>query len=242
MSAAVAVLVILLLNMFGSPFVGSRTSGDIVLPGDSDEKIDVALTDEAPNLELLQSVTVGKDNIKKVVAALSRPDRYHISANSTIYYSTGQSTATAESYVDGERSHTIRYRGDTPQSHALISNGQVYLWEEGEPSYYKGNVGSFTEDDYVFIPTYERILSLPQSDILAADYSQYNEQYCIYVESRDSRSGYRVLYYISVDSGLLIGAQSFENDLLVYAMSCDLLDMPEDVSDLFTLPDGTQPE
>ncbi len=235
-------MAVLLLNIFGVPLSRPRIEGDIVLPGDSDEKIGVEVSTFTPNAEMLESVEVDRTNIKRIVAALQRPGRYHISANSTIYYSGGQSTAAAESYVDGVRSRAILYDGDRPTSNCIISGDRVYLWQEGSAEYYAGSRGSFTEDDYVYIPTYEKVLELPQKDILSASFSLYNEQYCIYIESQSEPNGIRSLYYISVDTGLLIGAQRFDGDTLIYAMSCDLLDMPNDADELFVLPDGTTPE
>ncbi|MBQ1271554.1 MAG: hypothetical protein IIY11_07830, partial [Clostridia bacterium] len=99
--------------------------------------------------------------------------------------------------------------------------------------------GNFEVDDELVIPTYEKILELDEENIVNADFSLYNEIYCVFVEAVDPVSSYRNLYYISVNDGLLVGAQSFEGDTLVYSLSVSVLDMPQDTNGIFSLPDGT---
>lgn len=237
MTAAVIVAVLLFFNIFGLPFSDNDAKGGIVLPGDSSDNVGVDIDNYSSNLDLLQKVEVDKSNIKLIINALQRPETYHISANSTIYYSDGQSSMAAEGYIYGGTSRTVVY-GDGTRQNCLINGENVYIWPEGSSSYYSGKKGDFSEDDYIYIPTYEKILSFDDEAILNADYSLYNDRYCLYVEVYEEMSGYRSLYYISVENGLLIGAQSFEGDMLVYSLSCDVLDMPDDLGDIFTLPDG----
>lgn len=237
MTAAVIVAILLFFNIFGLPFSKNDATGGIVLPGESSDDIGVDIDDYSSNLDYLEKVEVDKSNIKLIIGALHRPESYHISANSTIYYSGGQSSMAAEGYIYGATSRTVVYDGGTRQN-CLINGEDVYIWPEGASSYYSGKKGDFSEDDYIYIPTYEKILSFDDDDILSADYSLYNDRYCLYVEVFEEISGYRSLYYISVENGLLIGAQSFEGETLVYSLSCDVLDVPESYGDILTLPDG----
>lgn len=237
MTAAVIVAILLFFNIFGLPFSKTDSKGGIVLPGENADNVGVDIDSYSSNLDYLEKVEVDKSNIKLIIEALQRPETYHISANSTIYYSGGQSSMAAEGYIYGSTSRTIVY-GDGTRQNCLIDGEIVYIWPEGLATYYSGKKGDFSEDDYIYIPTYEKILSFEDDAILNADYSLYNDRYCLYVEVYEELSGYRSLYYISVENGLLIGAQSFEGEELVYSLSCDVLDMPESFGDIFTLPDG----
>lgn len=229
----------LLLSFFDFSFSG-KSQGHITLPGDAPPEMGVDPEEYVSNLEMLQAVEIDRGNIKRLIAAMHRPEQYHLAASTTIYYSGGQSTTAAESYVSGGRSRSVIYdAGGAVRRHLLRSGEALYIWRAGASDYYTGRVGSFTDDDLIYIPTYERILELAEEDILSADFSLYNEVYCIVVEAMDGRSGCRNLYYISVEDGLLVGAQSFEGETLVYALSAEILDFPQQEGDLFVLPDGT---
>ena len=234
------VFAFLLVIFFGLPFSKNDGGSGIVLPQDGVDGVDIDLDKYTSNREMVEAVRVDGDNIKKIVAALRRPAQYHISANSTIYYTGGQSSKAAEVYFSDGVSRTIVYDGSGQQERSCIINGDnVYIWEGVRGSVYSGSLGSFSADDYAFIPTYEDILELDDGDIISADYLLYNEMYCLVAETRDRLSGYRGLYYISAESGLLIGAQRFDGDTLVYSLSCSVLDAPITEENIFTLPDGT---
>ena len=221
-------------------FGGRDTVGKIVLPRESTGDMDVDIGDYSDNLEMLKAVTVSVDNIQDIIQAMKRPDRYRLSVNTTLYYDGGQSTFGAESHVWGERKKIVVYNSDgLAVSHCLISGGNIYMWSGGSRSYYSGKLGSFTADDYMYIPTYEDIIYLDKQDILSADFSLYNEMYCICIEVQDKMSGYRSLYYISAENGLLAGAQSFDGEDLVYSLTADILDFEGKEEDIFALPDGT---
>ena len=239
MAAVLIMAAALLLSFFDFSFSG-KSGGHITLPGEDTPDVGVDMEEYVSNLEMLQSVKIDRSNIKKLIGAMQRPERYHLAASTTIYYSGGQSTTAAECYVSGGRSRTMVFGPDgVVERHLLLSGEDVYIWKAGASTYYTGRAGSFTSDDLIYVPTYEKILELEDDEILSADFSLYNEVYCIVVEAMDSRSGCRCLYYISVEEGLLVGAQRFEGETLVYALSAEVLAFPEQEDDLFKLPDGT---
>lgn len=230
----------LLISMFDTSFLKGESSSGIVLPGEDSVEVGVDLDSYSGNLEMLEAVKIDKSNIKRLIEAMRRPDQYHISAGSTIYHSSGQSTTVTEGYVSGEISKSVTLdQSGAPKEHCILTDDKVYIWAEGSNTWYEGSRGGFGVDNGLIIPTYEKILDLDEADITDADFSLYNEIYCVFVETSDPNSGYRSLYYISVDDGLLVGAQSFDGDMLVYSLSVSVLDMPQDMNNVFRLPDGT---
>ena len=230
----------LLLSMIDFSFLGGEKTEHIVLPGNDGSDVEVELETYASNLDLLQAVEVDRSNIKKLIGAMQRPESYHIVASTTLYHSGGQSTTGADGYMLGGVLKTVVYDGAGGGArHSLLFGEDVYIWNQSSAGYYTGKKGTFTGDDSLWIPTYEKLLELEDASILAADYAQYGDYYCLVVETRDPLSGYRVLYYISVEHGLLVGAQSFEDDVLVYALTAEVLPLTEDPAVIFRLPDGT---
>ncbi len=62
---------------------------------------------------------------------------------------------------------------------------------------------------------------------------------CIYVEVKEDALGYLERYWVDVQSGLLVSAETVKNGTVVYRMTSNtmLFPIPQDAS--FTLPDGT---
>ena len=243
-AAIAAVLIMaaaLLLTMVDFSFLsGEEETSHIVLPDEETASVGVVPDGYAANLELLRAVEIDRTNIKRLIAAMQRPESYHIVASTTLYYSGGQRTTGADGYVSGGVQKTVVYDDQGGSAHhSLLYGDTVYIWNPSVSGYQTGKAGTFTQDDSLYIPTYEAILELEDEAILSAEYTVYSDIYCIAVETQDHRSGYRSLYYISVEDGLLVGAQSYEGDTLVYALTAEILPLTEDTNVLFRLPDGT---
>ena len=87
------------------------------------------------------------------------------------------------------------------------------------------------------IPTYETVLALDPDEILSAGYESRGELSCILVEVQNGRARQR--FWISVDNGLLVSAESEEDGEIVYRMTAYApvqSPCPSDAS--FALPDG----
>ena len=85
------------------------------------------------------------------------------------------------------------------------------------------------------------VLLLPTRDIVAADYRTIGEQVnCIYVETAQDDYGYSLRYWVSVDSGLLVAAETLQDGEATYRMWETAIDLAPALTDEFTLPDGTK--
>ena len=103
---------------------------------------------------------------------------------------------------------------------------------------YETAAGDIDPDAEQRLPTYEDILSLPVEDIAAADYRTFSDIPCLYVETGE-RDGYVQRYWVSVESGLLVGAEKLQNGETVYRAAERPEESPAVATADFTLPDGT---
>jgi hypothetical protein len=68
----------------------------------------------------------------------------------------------------------------------------------------------------------------------------YEGHACIYVETRADEHGYTHRYWIGVDSGLLVAAQTRKGEQVVYSLNASsTIHTPCPASASFRLPDGT---
>ena len=119
---------------------------------------------------------------------------------------------------------------------------QVYSWYEGEAVWCTAPASVSSADLAQRLPTYETVLSLPMDSISAAGYETKGGIPCIYVEVYGSVAGYQERYWISVDSGLLVAAETItEQADVAYRMSAltPIQSLPVSHEGLFSLPDGT---
>ena len=75
--------------------------------------------------------------------------------------------------------------------------------------------------------------------VTAAGYEEREDQPCVYVEA-GTELGYTERYWISVDSGLLVAAETEKDGEVVYAMTArDVVSPLDETQGIFVLPDGT---
>lgn len=81
------------------------------------------------------------------------------------------------------------------------------------------------------------MLALPPGAILDAAYTDYDGQTAVYVRYVSGNLGYETACYISDENGLLIGAETYDGEVLIYAMRSGPVDISTPDEDLFAPPD-----
>ena len=124
------------------------------------------------------------------------------------------------------------------QENTIITKDRTYIWNDGNTQYYEGLNGSIYADDVLQIPTYENILNENEAEIITASYENRSGEPCVYVQVADNEYGGIRGYWVSLDSGLLVAAEVYEKDELVYRMTASAYSSfaPEDLH--FQLPNG----
>ena len=190
----------------------------------------------------LQRVEVTPETVQSIIASLSRQSSYYREVTVETYLEDGASVSSAvQVWTDGAWTRTIQPLPSGLIRSDLIGQELVYYWYAGDETWRTAPADRGTADIAQHIPTYETVLQLPVSSITATGYEQRGELHCIYVQVQSPVAGYEERYWVSVDSGLLVGAESLEDGRLVYSMAA--LTPAESLNpadgEIFSLPDGT---
>jgi len=195
--------------------------------------------------DTLDRVEVTRETVQDVVSTLSRPQAYSREVTVTTYWNGGS----AEYQIAVSVANGITSLSTQPPSGAekrvIVTVDTLYIWYRGDKVPYVGNISSAggdlnAADEWQMIITYEDLLSLEQNSILDAGYVERGGEDCIYAVYYSPKLGYTRMYYVSIDLGLVVSAEEFdETGALIYEMisgDCDIGDV--DIAE-FTLPDGT---
>jgi len=219
-----------LFNLFNEP-PSVSLSPDSTMPGSE--------RDPLSSGELGTRVEVTTETVQKVVECLSRYRSY--SRNVKVeYFSGGMSVGTLSAAVSVDSGWTrvdLTSVGGT--EHTIIGTDECYRWYGDNREYVSLPVEEGMDDLSQRIPTYETVLSLKKENITAANYVDRGGVACIYVETLVDEFEYLERYWISVESGLLVAAETVRADQLIYSMTAYEVESPlADFGDRFTLPDG----
>lgn len=123
--------------------------------------------------------------------------------------------------------------------YTIVGGGKVYRWFSGDWSY---KVWDGTEADANMaqrIPGYEDVLDLKRKSITAAGYEEKAGLPCVYVEVAENELGNRERYWVSVETGLLIAAETRKGEETLLLVSSGIVESPAQQGKAFSLPDGT---
>lgn len=242
---AITVTLLVVVAMFAS-FGPSLFTGDtpqVVLPAqDSSQSSTDPDTSGEDHVNQFLRVEVTPGTVQSVIASLSRSTSYYRDVVVENFWEEGSSTITnVQFWTDNGWSHTTQTLPSGLIRHDLVGDGQIYYWYDGDHTWLTAPADEQAADLSQRIPTYETVLNLEPESITATGYEMQGEIPCIYVQVQQPVEGYTDRYWISVDSGLLVRAESLEHDTCVYTMSAlTPIQSPGPVSaDTFTLPDGT---
>lgn len=216
-----------------------RTGGSgIVLPSEIDPA-PVGVEDfEQKNKEILMEITITPQNVQQVIAALSRPQSYTMTVSSTLYTgaSSGKMVCCQTFKNDAVRVDYLTTDGGVERT-VLFWQDACYAWRAGAVSFYKGTIGSFSQDGESMLPSYETVCSLAQEQILSAALTEEEGDPCVSVVAQEGE--YTVTYVVSAASGLLRRAVYEQQGAVVRTVETTVsLDAPDD--SLFILPGTTQ--
>ncbi|MDD4715735.1 MAG: hypothetical protein PHT34_04180 [Oscillospiraceae bacterium] len=235
----IAILIVAaLLASFGLTLLSGGTPA-VTLPGLS--KKDAAGTD-APSDEASEGnyirVDVTPKTVQSVIATLARAESYYRVVTIDTLAGSKMEEASISCWVTkGYSAARMQARGKV--RHSITGNGTLYIWYDGDRTWYEGPLGALSADIVQRIPTYEDVLKIDQKNITDAGYQMLKGVSCIYVEVADRDLGYAERYWISVDSGLLICAETRKENKIVWRMISYDVEIPMPADAPFVLPDGT---
>ncbi|MBO4832127.1 MAG: hypothetical protein J5569_06680 [Oscillospiraceae bacterium] len=234
-AAAVAVIIAAIALIMIITGASGRDHG-VKLPEERDPAAGMQQEEEPAGLV---RVEVSTDTVKSVVRTLRRPEEYSRELSVTSFWHGGSSQYRIESFVSKDASRINIYSEYDAKS-VLLTGDTTYIWYGGEPPVYSGSA-SAAEDEYQMLVTYEDILSVPDEDIRDAGYTRYNDADCVFAEYVSGQLGYVTKCYISTETGLAVGAEKYDGDMLIYSMNEVSCAVGAPSGNVFALPDGTVP-
>ena len=186
-------------------------------------------------------VEVTPDTVQSIFATLDRADSYAREVTVTDFWGEDESGTTIFSvWVDNGFTRVQSRLNSGRVQNTLLENGTLYLWYDQSQKYLTFDGAENTSDLIQRFPTYEDVLEMDKSSIIGAGYTVQDSWTCVYVEVSEDALGYLYRYWVDIDSGLLIMAETEEDGQVVYRMTSSSLQTPCPATALFRLPDGTQ--
>lgn len=186
-----------------------------------------------------QRVEVTTDTVQQVVATLERPESYARTITVETQGADGSFGVTTTAVtVDGGWTQTAATLPDGRVCHSLIGGGKRYVWYDQESRWREYEAGEYSADLSQRLPTYEDMLAADKGQIVAAQYALSGSMPCVYIAVAEESLGYVESYWVSVDTGLLVYAESSRDGEVFYRMSGYTVETPATPGHSFTLPDG----
>jgi len=185
-------------------------------------------------------VEVTPETVQAVIGeTLSRPEAYSRDITVESFWEGGGTvTDIRTSVAAGVTSLTTRLP-DGVERRIIMTQNRLYIWYGDDIALYAGPLagGDRAVDEWRMMPTYEDVLLMSPEDIIYAGFIE--DELCIYVVYRSPILGFVRRYYISIELGLVIGAEEFdETGALVYRMTAGETVIGETDTEAFVLPNG----
>ena len=185
-------------------------------------------------------VEVTPETVQSVVAELARSESYYREVTVEDFWATGSSSVLIRCWVDGGWSHSVQTLPSGLVRHDVVGEGTVYYWYEGSSAWLTVPADAYSADLSQRLPTYETVLALDPADIRSTGYELRGERACVFVEVDCGEEDRVERYWIGVDSGLLVSAETWRGEELLYRMTgYGDIQSPCPADSRFTLPDGT---
>jgi len=200
----------------------------------------------APAPDTLDRVEVTSETVQAVISTLARPETYsrYITIES-FWDDDGCAIYTVLSAVDKGVTSLRVISSVGAEKRIIVTPDKLYIWYRGDKSPYIGETGSAgdgirTADEWQMLASYEDIISIGVEAISDAGFTGYDGEDCIFVQYRSDILGYTRKYFISIEFGLVIAAEEYdEAGGLVYRMTAGECVAGDIDPSEFMLPDGT---
>ena len=184
-------------------------------------------------------LAVDASSVQLVAATLSRADHYARELRAVTLWDGGSAARLISVWVRGTQTRLrIRDDGGETVKNVLLRDGKKWIWYSDRPGVWAGRAALGDADAYQALLSWEELLTVDRRAIRDAGYTMYADTLCIYARCAKGTLGYENLYYIAVDSGLLMGAETYDGDTLVYSLSSTAPDFSLPDEAVFEIPQG----
>jgi hypothetical protein len=183
-----------------------------------------------------KTIDVTPETVQTAIATLTRSDSYSRTVRVETFWPGGSSVTETSVWVR-QTSARLLISGGKNEKNVLIRGDELWIWYSDSADIYHGPASGAAADEYQMLLTYEGILDLPVSAITAAGYTEYAGEKCIYAEFVSGELDYTYSCWVSIGTGLLMGAYVCDADgTLIYSMTSGQPDISTPDESIFTLP------
>lgn len=185
---------------------------------------------------------ISPETVQAAIRIIKRPESYSRSLEIESFWEGGEERFQINIWSKNDKQR-IRINADSwaEVKNILIDADNLYVWYGDSSLNYlkleRSGVlsGNSIYDAFQMIPTYEDVLALAVSDIIAATYVEQGSGWCIMVTAEDQIMGYTEKYYISLETGLLEAAETYDGDNLVFRMTAGEAELSAPEDSIFNL-------
>lgn len=182
------------------------SGGTFGLGGDGIEFLDEAIEPETLSA-LLQNINRAPQYFHEFLA-----DEFSDDGNSSTIY---------KIWYNGSDYKIIEEKPGSPAKHMLIKDNTSTVWySDNIKARYKGTPpAAGIAELFQGIATYDQLITLSPEQIISAEFANYQGSAGMYIEYIQGGFGYIHKIYVSIDSGLILSAEIFDGEILIYSMS-----------------------
>ena len=184
-------------------------------------------------------IDITTETVQTAISTLRRAEGYSRRLTVQSFWNGGSSTTEIDAHIRGENARLMVREGGAPSAEVkniLIKGEDVWIWYGGKAGVWHGSAKDGDADAYQTLLTYEDVLSLDGSAILDAGYTAWQGENCLFVRYTAGELGYEHLCYISDATGLLMGTETYDGNVLIYAMRSSAPELSPPDAALFETP------
>ena len=216
-----------------------RRTSSVTLP-DITKEASASIGSSQYGEDAVNKIEITRETVQAAIATLARPDSYIRILIVEWLWEKTSALSQVTVYVSEGTSRIDTLRADGRTRHVVTDGKHTAIWYDDEDAFYIGSAGDVSADQEQTIPTYEEVLQLDPVQIAKADYRIFSGENCIFVETIPDEFGIVQRYWISVSTGLLVGAERLENGIAFYRVASQQMTTENTLMDqLFELPDGS---
>ena len=185
----------------------------------------------------LVRVEVNPDTVQAVLRTLSvsRVDSYSRHIRVETFWADSSSTDEMLVYVRGANRRMIVDAPNGAVQNILLFDGTTYIWYNDSDRVYSGATVQGDAERWQRMEDYEDLFR-DDAVVHNAGYETYNGESCIFVSYITSELGYERRLYVSVKTGLLVGAETWDGDTLTLRVTGYGLDITTPSDEVFAVP------
>ncbi len=182
---------------------------------------------------------VTPETVQAVVRTLARPESYSRRMLVNSYWEGGSRNWQIQVWQkNGVERVRISSSGEGEEDkNILLADGELCIWYGDGPDIFRAPAEpELLGDTLQMLPRYEDLLSLDKAQIEDAGYVNLYGTWRIMAAVREQPTGCLMVYYISIETGLLEAAERRDGDRLVYRMTSEQADLSAPEDEVFLLP------